>query len=163
MLNRELDPAVLDLAKTLGLGVFPSRWKDLAMHCSCPDWAVPCKHLAAVIYLLSREIDGNPFLVFSLRVIDLAQALKARGILIGRQADASLPELLELLKSGGDTEPATAQPTALDQIDFSTLPDLAEPLLYVLPARPAFSCTELMRIALAGEYAGSTVGLDEVG
>ncbi|MBK6818602.1 MAG: SWIM zinc finger family protein [Bacteroidetes bacterium] len=31
------------------------------MQCSCPDWAVPCKHLAAVIYKISAEIDNNPF------------------------------------------------------------------------------------------------------
>ena len=67
MLNRELDPAVLERAKTLKISIFPARWSDLSMHCSCPDWAVPCKHLAAVIYLISREIDGNPFMVFSLK------------------------------------------------------------------------------------------------
>jgi len=90
LLNRELDPALLELADRLGIKVFPSRWKDLAMQCSCPDWAVPCKHLAAVIYLLSREIDSNPFLVFSLRGIDLAQALKSHDIHIEREAAAPL-------------------------------------------------------------------------
>ena len=31
------------------------------MHCSCPDWAVPCKHLAAVCYVLAEEFDRDPF------------------------------------------------------------------------------------------------------
>lgn len=57
LLNRELAPAILDLAEQAGLRVFPREWSDFKMHCSCPDWAVPCKHLAAVIYMLSREID----------------------------------------------------------------------------------------------------------
>ncbi len=43
MLNRKLDPAVLDLAEQFGLKVFPKQWVDLKMNCSCPDWAVPCK------------------------------------------------------------------------------------------------------------------------
>ncbi|MDN5936678.1 MAG: SWIM zinc finger family protein, partial [Nitrosospira sp.] len=136
MLNRDLDPAVLNLAETLGISIFPSRWTDLHMDCSCPDWAVPCKHLAAVIYLLSREIDGNPFLVFSLRGIDLVEALQARDLVI--EADGSPPELMEILQTGADPAPATAQPAALEAIDFSALPELTEPLLSVLPTQPAF-------------------------
>ena len=53
LLNRELDPAVLQLAEKFGLKVFPKQWNDLKMQCSCPDWAVPCKHLASVIYKVS--------------------------------------------------------------------------------------------------------------
>ncbi len=102
MLNRELDPALLALAADLGIAVFPTRWTDLSMQCSCPDWAVPCKHLAATIYLLSREIDGNPFLVFSLRGLDLATALKDRDIQIESRAGATLPSLAELLPSGDE-------------------------------------------------------------
>src|SRR5690606_12711672 len=59
LLNRELDPEVLEIAEAVGLTVFPSQWTDFQMQCSCPDWAVPCKHLAAVIYKVSAEIDNN--------------------------------------------------------------------------------------------------------
>jgi uncharacterized Zn finger protein len=31
------------------------------MHCSCPDWGVPCKHLAAVCYVLAEAFDDDPF------------------------------------------------------------------------------------------------------
>lgn len=43
------------------------------MQCSCPDSAVPCKHIAAVIYKMSQEIDANPFILFALRGIDLTK------------------------------------------------------------------------------------------
>ena len=76
LLNRELDTEVFNIAKRIGLNLFPQRWDDLDMHCSCPDWAVPCKHLAAVIYMMSREIDNNPFLVFSMHGVDLLDELK---------------------------------------------------------------------------------------
>jgi uncharacterized Zn finger protein len=139
MLNRELDPALLALASTLGIAVFPSRWDDLSMQCSCPDWAVPCKHLAAVIYLLSREIDGNPFLVFSLRGLDLVAALKRRNIDIGNRAAAALPTVAELL---GSAESGNTQETSpLDGLDFAVIPDLAGSLLHVLPANPTFFST----------------------
>ncbi|HRF74840.1 MAG TPA: SWIM zinc finger family protein, partial [Accumulibacter sp.] len=170
MLNRQLDPAVLTLATELGIAVFPSSWHDLAMRCSCPDWAVPCKHLAAAIYLLSREIDGNPFLVFSLRGVDLAAALKARDIHIGDDAAAPLPTLAELLPTGD--EGAAADAGLLDGLDFSLLPELAEPLLRVLPARPPFFAAGdfretmgrvLTRVAKAARQALDTVATDQDG
>jgi len=49
LLNRELDPEILTIAEKNGLKVFPRQWTDFKMQCSCPDWAVPCKHLASVI------------------------------------------------------------------------------------------------------------------
>lgn len=70
LLNRNLDPEVFRIAKNNGLNLFPQRWNDLDMRCTCPDWAVPCKHLAAVIYMMSREIDNDPFLVFTMHGVD---------------------------------------------------------------------------------------------
>ncbi len=48
------------------------------MNCSCPDWAVPCKHLAAVIYLIASEIDLNPLLVFELHNFKPIEKLKKK-------------------------------------------------------------------------------------
>lgn len=59
MLNRELYPAVPERAGMLKIDIFPARWSDLSRHYSCPDWAVPCKHLAAVIYRISRGLAGS--------------------------------------------------------------------------------------------------------
>lgn len=64
LFNRQLDESLAKMAAKAGMNLFPKQWKDLKMECSCPDWAVPCKHLAAVIYKTSMEIDNNPFLVF---------------------------------------------------------------------------------------------------
>ncbi|MBD2795786.1 DEAD/DEAH box helicase [Xenorhabdus sp. 18] len=139
LLNRELDPSVLDLAKRLGIALFPSQWRDLAMQCSCPDWAVPCKHLAATIYLVSREIDGNPFLVFSLRGVDLIQQLKAREIHIEREVKVNVPCLSDLLLAGGTPEEDTLpEPMALETLVYADLPALSEALLAVLPTQTAF-------------------------
>lgn len=144
LLNRELDPAVLQEARRLDIPVFPSRWSDLKMHCSCPDWAVPCKHLAAVIYLLSQEIDGDPFLVFRLRGLDLPVLLQAQGVHIGADAVTGPPNLVQ---AHFEHAPSTAQSPigvsaagvpALDRLDFTTIPDLRGPLWQVLPAQPVF-------------------------
>ncbi|ECG8574168.1 hypothetical protein FNI38_18760 [Salmonella enterica subsp. diarizonae] len=139
LLNRELDPVVSELARRLGIAVFPSRRKDLVMKCSCPDWAVPCKHLAAVIYVISREIDSNPFLVFTLRGVDLIQQLKTRGINIAHEAVADVPGLSALLTDDGITDgEVQSDLAALEKLVYASLPDLAEPLLAVLPPRPVF-------------------------
>lgn len=50
-----------------GIALFPDRALDLETDCSCPDWSNPCKHIAAVYYLLGEEFDRDPFLIFKLR------------------------------------------------------------------------------------------------
>jgi len=50
-----------------GVSLFPGRRADLETDCSCPDWSNPCKHIAAVYYLLGEEFDRDPFLIFKLR------------------------------------------------------------------------------------------------
>ena len=143
LLNRELDPVVLEEARGLKIAVFPTRWSDLRMSCSCPDWAVPCKHLAAVVYVLSREIDGDPFLVFSLRGLDLPALMRLHGVRIDDHATATIPVAKDVLftstgATGRDGGEPTPEPTALDRLDFTTLPDLREPLWRVLQASPVF-------------------------
>ena len=44
---------------------------DVKMHCSCPDWARPCKHLVAVMLLLGEEIAQRPSSLLSLRGIEV--------------------------------------------------------------------------------------------
>jgi hypothetical protein len=40
---------------------------ELRPRCSCPDWADPCKHAAAVAYLVADVLDDDPFALFLLR------------------------------------------------------------------------------------------------
>ena len=70
----------------------------MKLSCSCPDHAVPCKHMAPVIYVMSREIDANPFILFSLRGIDLIKELEKEGVSIKRAKKAEIPTWQHLLK-----------------------------------------------------------------
>ncbi len=97
LLNKELDTELLTIAERDGLKVFPKQWSDFKMHCSCPDGAVPCKHLAAVIYTVSAEIDNNPFLVFELHGVDLAEELKRMDIFIKVKDEDTIPNFESLL------------------------------------------------------------------
>lgn len=51
-------------------GLFPSP-KEISFQCSCPDWALMCKHVAAVLYGIGARFDENPLLFFELRGIDI--------------------------------------------------------------------------------------------
>lgn len=140
LLNRKLSPAVNDIAKENRLKVFPTSWRDLGMICSCPDWAVPCKHIAAVIYMVGQEIDNNPFLVFKLHGVDIIGELAKRGIAIDAGKMSAVPDereafgLVPLL----DKTDKKDSPQCLPHFDFSKIANLGEAILKLLPASPAF-------------------------
>lgn len=66
LLDGELDPGVVEDARSAGVEVLPGPG-DLQPRCSCPDWADPCKHAAAVCYLVADELDADPFSLFAIR------------------------------------------------------------------------------------------------
>ena len=137
LLNRELDPEVFQVAKRIGLNLFPQRWDDLDMNCSCPDWAVPCKHLAAVIYMMSREIDNNPFLVFLMHGVDLLGELKKRNVEIEKEQMMDVPQLSSLFIRRMPKE-VTEYHFNFHRVDLSHLHDIADPLANLLVSQPAF-------------------------
>ncbi len=75
----KLPEALLDILHAENIHVLPESWNDIESRCSCPDWANPCKHLAAVYYLIGREIDKNPFILFNLRGVDTAEMSASRA------------------------------------------------------------------------------------
>ncbi|MBI4726276.1 SWIM zinc finger family protein [candidate division TA06 bacterium] len=86
--------------------LFPQSPKDLATECDCPDWANPCKHLAAVYYVLGEMFDRDPFVLFALRGRDKGRIIEelrkrrtaaAEGLAPRPNTDAATPD--EPLKS----------------------------------------------------------------
>ena len=75
-----LPERMLDMLEDTGISLFPRSWKDLEARCSCPDRANPCKHLAAVYYIVANEIDKDPFIAFNLRGISTAALREAAGM-----------------------------------------------------------------------------------
>ena len=63
-------PADLQELFTAKDGLFPSP-KEISFGCSCPDWAIMCKHVAAVMYGIGVRFDENPFFFLELRGIDV--------------------------------------------------------------------------------------------
>lgn len=67
LLAGEMPADIEQVFVTAGCHLFPTSSRELRAECSCPDWANPCKHIAAVHYVLAREFDRDPFLLFELR------------------------------------------------------------------------------------------------
>lgn len=108
------------------------------MQCSCPDWAVPCKHLAAVIYKVSAEIDNNPFLVFDLHCLDLIAKLSQRGIFINRES-TEIPKIEALYFSKNNPKTPEYDPeNAYRKLNFTSLTSIHEPLVALLSPFPVF-------------------------
>ncbi|MFD3406742.1 SWIM zinc finger family protein [Kribbella sp. NPDC058693] len=66
LLDGELPPEVIDDVRDAGLELLPGAGEVLT-HCTCPDFAVPCKHSAAVCYLITDALDDDPFALLLLR------------------------------------------------------------------------------------------------
>lgn len=152
LLNRELDPEMLTIAETVGLKVFPRQWTDFKMQCSCPDWAVPCKHLAAVIYMVSREIDNNPFLVFEIHKVNLIEELKKRGIFVADPKKTEIATLANLLKTTKELKKGFDEEKAYDRADFSKLHDISEALVQLLPDAPPFYSSGNFREKFSSQF-----------
>src|SRR5205807_2081149 len=70
LLAGEMPQQIEEVFKGVKLSLFPEKLRDLQTDCSCPDDSNPCKHIAAVYYLLGEEFDRDPFLVLRLRGLD---------------------------------------------------------------------------------------------
>jgi uncharacterized Zn finger protein len=67
LLEGFLPEDVITIFDENGYSLFLNASKGLNATCSCPDTAIPCKHIAAVILYIARVLDYNPFLLLELR------------------------------------------------------------------------------------------------
>jgi len=96
LLAGEMPEDIEDVFAGLGLALFPASAGELSMYCSCPDWEVPCKHIAAVFYLLAEAFDDDPFSILAWRGRgreELLAGLHAArgGLAAGRGTPARVP------------------------------------------------------------------------
>ena len=83
LLAGEMPTNIEEAFHAVHLSLFPTAVSDLETDCTCPDWANPCKHIAAVYYLLAERFDEDPFLIFKLRgrtKEQIIQTLRAKRI-----------------------------------------------------------------------------------
>ena len=91
LINGEFPEELKDLF-TGENGLFPTP-AEISFICSCPDWAIMCKHVAAAMYGIGVRLDENPFFFFYLRGID-----------VDRFIDVTLENKVESMLANADTE-----------------------------------------------------------
>jgi uncharacterized Zn finger protein len=107
LLAGEMPQDIEEVFKEAKLSLFPQKRADLETDCSCPDWSNPCKHVAAVYYLLGEEFDRDPFLLFRLRGLGRDELLRKLSKLAPAAAADEAPG------SGVVAQPSAASPAPL--------------------------------------------------
>jgi uncharacterized Zn finger protein len=158
LLSGEMPPDIEEVFRAAGVSLFPTSY-DVEMSCSCPDWAVPCKHIAAVYYLLAEEFDRDPFLLFALRGRTREQVTEAlrdrRAAAIPPTEESTVEEMVEPLE---ETIPHFWElGKSLQGFQVTIAPPQVETMLLKRLGPPAFSRRpEAFRGALALAYASVT-------
>ena len=149
LLAGEMPAEIEQVFADCGAPLFPEPSRDLTMSCNCPDWGVPCKHLAAVCYVLAEAFDDDPFAMLAIRG-------KARDSLLaalrGKTADragppaAARPGTASASPAHALLADVTGVPLADSLADFWS-PGMSQARLRVLPASPVAPPDLLLRLA----------------
>ncbi|MGI4895555.1 MAG: SWIM zinc finger family protein [Janthinobacterium lividum] len=124
----DVPPALVDLLTEVGVELLPGPG-DITYDCSCPDDGEPCKHAAAVVYVLAEHLDAEPAAALTLRGVELGDLLRrietaasgpsapvedlSRHVASFHRSGADLPEL--------GVARAPVGRTVLDDLDDRTL------------------------------------------
>ena len=118
LLQGNLSEGVMAVVTDRQNGLFPLPG-EISLDCSCPDWAVMCKHVAAVLYGVGARLDHQPELLFKLRAVDHGELIAADVEAVvsaattsgasKRLAAGDLGDVFGIELAGGDAEPARAK------------------------------------------------------
>ncbi|MEU1753910.1 SWIM zinc finger family protein [Micromonospora matsumotoense] len=95
LLAGDLPAELEELFAAAGAPLFPGSVGELTQRCGCPDFAVPCKHLAATFYLLAEAFDADPFQLLHWRgrsrddLLGRLRALRAEAVGSSHDADGA--------------------------------------------------------------------------
>jgi uncharacterized Zn finger protein len=84
---------VEDLFRKYDVPLFPTKAEGREAYCSCPDSSIICKHIAAIYYLISIELERDPFLLLLLR------GIRKEQLTVQKQHGLFVPEQIEPLPS----------------------------------------------------------------
>ncbi|MEU0550081.1 SWIM zinc finger family protein [Micromonospora sp. NPDC005979] len=117
LLAGDLPDELEELFAAAGAPLFPAAVDELTQRCNCPDFAVPCKHLAATFYLLAEAFDADPFELLHWRGrsrADLLDRLRARRAeATGTTASPAPASIVDTSPSAVDVLPPTGASRAL--------------------------------------------------
>jgi uncharacterized Zn finger protein len=140
------------------LSLFPDKQGDLKTSCSCPDEANPCKHIAAVYYLLGEEFDRDPFLLFRLRGMERETLVKSLSTSESSESQET-PEEKALAREPLPTDPHifwTLGPIPDDFCGELTAPPVTAALVQRLGKFPFWRGEQPLLSAVEPAYIGAS-------
>jgi uncharacterized Zn finger protein len=156
LLAGEMPAEIEEVFDSCGTPLFPKAARDLDMACNCPDWGMPCKHLAAVCYVLAEAFDADPFAMLAWRGKDRDSLLTAlRGKAAAAGPAAAGPAQAGAGPSGGPGDsPALAVlsdvtgPSLAESLEAFWSPGLSQARLRTLPQSQPAPQDLLLRLAV---------------
>ena len=131
LLNKELPEKLYYELSNAGIELFPKSWADMNADCDCPDYAPTCKHIAGLIYMISSEIDTNPFKVFELHNCDLFS-------MINHLENKNTTKIREIESIDDFFKKDEFKQKEAQKINFSKIPDLEDTTFLMLQNNPLF-------------------------
>jgi SNF2 family DNA or RNA helicase/uncharacterized Zn finger protein len=124
----ELPEDFLLKLKKEGINLIPTNWREMKHSCSCPDYGDPCKHMAALYYIIAREIDANPHVLFRLRGMDLS----------ARFGTSAVHKIAPPFAIKFTEKEKTAQAKTQTAVELEEIPHCGLLITSLLPSQPPF-------------------------
>jgi uncharacterized Zn finger protein len=140
LLDGELPPQIAADVAGAGLDLLPGAG-EVGPRCSCPDEADPCKHSAAVCYLVADALDADPFVVLLLRGRTRGEVLaglraRRRGVEPGRATASGAGTASAATASQDVHGPGADDPGVDARAAMARSPAEAIPVAPLPPQRP---------------------------
>jgi uncharacterized Zn finger protein len=163
LVGRQLPPEVEKCFEQAGAPLFPRHYSDFVTSCSCPDSSNPCKHIAAVFYLMAEEFDRDPFALLAMRglsrdefmaLLGAAPQTRSAGL---RAGSSAAEETAELQAAAPEPQPLDTDPQSFWRAARSF------DLTYGDVAAAEESAPMARRLGAFPFWRGDTDFLDEIG
>jgi len=145
----QLPETFLQKLKKEGIHLIPQKWREMKRSCTCPDYGDPCKHMAALYYIIAGEIDANPHVLFRLRGMDLS----------GRFGKALVKRITPPFTVTFTDEKRENLKQTREPVEFEEIPYCGGLITSLLPANPPF-CDRDFSVTLA-EFYHRIAGINE--
>ncbi|MGB3546078.1 MAG: DEAD/DEAH box helicase [Saprospiraceae bacterium] len=138
LLTGNLPEGLNKVLERLGLTIFPKNMDELGATCSCPDYGMPCKHMAALFFVMAGAIDNDPFYLFQLRGLDLKAALPSGPGEEAEEDDSEIFRLDDLIQEVAGAPVFQWDEEVYQTLDFGSIKESGWRAVSRLPSAPPF-------------------------
>ena len=131
LLNQQLREDLISFGHSIQANLLPNDLRTLNMACSCAEQQLPCKHLVAILLVLSSQIEQNPLLLFELRGLNLTQEFEQE-----EPKKTAIPQWTNGLSPTYVSKPSNL--VGANEIDFSKIENTWKKYIQLLAPQTLF-------------------------